>query len=69
MNRQRFSVSKTSITTQIHQPFDTDGNLTAKLAFNLDLTIDHFTDVIDFSFGELFDSFVWVDLQLIKNLF
>jgi len=61
-------MTEPSIATKIHQSLDVHRNFPAKVTFYLQVPVDEFPDLRDFTLGEIFRSRVRVDTCFSDNL-
>src|SRR5690349_20730672 len=67
-HRQAATVTQAAIAAEIHQPLDVDAGLTAKVAFDEIVAVDHFADLQDFLVAQLADATFGRDLDLLHDL-
>src|SRR5437899_643197 len=61
-------MTQAAIAAEIHQPLDVDAGLTAKVALDEIVTVDHFADLQDFLVAQLADATIHGDLDLLDDL-
>ena len=61
-------MTKSAITSKIHQTFDVHGNFGTKFTFNAVIGIDGLSDKVDVGFGQILSLGARVDIMLCKNL-
>src|SRR4051794_10199327 len=61
-------MTQAAIAAEVHQTFDVDTGLTAKVAFDEIVAIDHFADLQDFLVAQLADATILGDLDLLDDL-
>ena len=66
-NRHSPSMTKATIATQIHQPFDVHGDLSPQVTFHLVITIDDSTDSVDLLFCQKIGLGIPVHIGLVQN--
>src|SRR5439155_16618846 len=67
-HRQAATMTQAAIAAEVHQPLDVDAGLTAKVAFDEIVTVDHFADLQDFLVAQLADATIQRDLDLLDDL-
>src|SRR5262249_55157609 len=67
-HRQSAAMAKASIAAELHQPLDIDTGLPAKIAFHDIVTVDHFADLKDLLVGQLTDTTLLRDFDLLDDV-
>ena len=67
MYRQSSPVAETSITADIHEPFDVLAHLSTEIPLHTVVRINELTYPHHFRFGEIFDSGTGINLCLTKD--
>jgi hypothetical protein len=67
MDRERFSMPKPPVATEIHQSFDVHGNFGAKFSLDFIFAINNFPDIINFRFRELIGLEILINIEHGKN--
>src|SRR6516225_640640 len=67
-HRQSAAMAQASIAAEIHQPLDIDTGLPAEIAFHDKVTVDHFADLKDLLVGQLADTTLLWDLDLLDDV-
>src|SRR4029453_5708027 len=67
-HRQAATMTQAAIAAEVHQTLDVDTGLTAKVAFDEIVTVDHFADLQDFLVAQLADATIQRDLDLLHDL-
>jgi len=60
-------MAKSTVASDVHQPFDIGGDLTTQIPFNLMAAVDDVSNLDDFVFGELTDPGIKIDSGLGKD--
>jgi len=61
-------MTQAAIAAEVHQTLDVDTGLTAKVAFDEIVAVDHFADLQDFLVAQLADATILGDLDLFNDL-
>ena len=61
-------MTKTTVTTKVHETFDIHGDLGPQFALNLLLVIDHPPDIVDLTVSEVIRFCASIDFELFKQL-
>jgi hypothetical protein len=64
MDREGSSMTKSAVASKIHKTLDIHGNLGTEFAFHLELTVNDFTDIINFGFRQIIGLGVRINIQL-----
>ena len=67
-NGQTTAMTNTTVAADFHQALDVQGNLTAEVAFHLQVLFDVITQLADLILGEILHSGVGIDADLRENL-
>jgi hypothetical protein len=67
MHRQGSPVPESTVTTQVHEPFDIHGDFRTKFPFYLVFAIDHFANAVDLSFGKIVCVGIGIDFELFED--
>src|SRR5213592_2767491 len=67
-HRQAATMTQAAIAAEVHQTLDVDAGLTAKIAFDQIVAVDHFADLQDFLVAQLADATILRDLHLLDDL-
>src|SRR5437016_9176848 len=67
-HRQTAAMTQAAIAAEVHQTLDVDADLTAKIALDQIVAVDHFADLQHFLVAELADATVGRDLDLLDDL-
>lgn len=68
-HRQTATMSKTPITTDIHQPFDVKLNFSPQLTFDLVLIFNQLSDGASLIVSPIFGTFIGIDFQSGQDLY
>src|SRR3954469_14411532 len=67
-DRKAPAMAKPAVAGEVHQPLDVHGGLAAKVAFDREILVDRFTDVQDFLVGQVLDTLLGRDAELLGDL-
>src|SRR6202000_3197322 len=67
-NREVLAVTQAAIAAQVHQALDVHRDFAAQITFDEIVAVDHFADLDGFGFGEVMDTAVRRDADLLHNL-
>jgi low temperature requirement protein LtrA len=67
-NRQAATVAQAAIAADVGQPLDVARDLTPQVAFDLDLAVDRFAQLLLVVFGEVLDARVRIDARALQDL-
>src|SRR6185295_16178493 len=67
-HRQAATMTQAAIAAEVHQTLDVDAGLTAKVALDQIVAVDHFADLQDFLVAQLADATIQRDLDLFDDL-
>ena len=67
MNRQRLSMTKPPVASQIHQSLDVHGDLSSEFPFDLVFVVDYFSDVVYLVAAEIVCFDAWINVEPIQD--